>query len=102
MEQTYQCLFPGCGGQMHQAVGQYQPGQWFCDGCWFTLPDSFFTAEYPLRRVDLPARIAEHRKQLVASRRKELENALAALRKTTLVDDEPEIAQIIQLIRTFF
>lgn len=100
MEQTHHlCLFPKCGGQMHQLTGQYQSLRWFCDSCWFTLPNSFFSAEKTEEpRYDnfLAQRIAQHRKQLIDARRKEIDNALEALRKKTLVDDEPEIACVLE------
>ncbi len=99
MEQTHQCPFPNCDGQMRQATGQYQYGQWFCDNCWFILPHYFFTDDL-FRVSHLDEYITKYRQELIAGRRHEIEIALAALRRRTPVDDEPEVAQLLLLAKS--
>lgn len=100
MEQTHPCPFPKCDGQMRQATGQYQHGQWFCDSCWFALPRDFFSRNEPHRHLFLKEHVAKYRQQLVDQRREEVHDALAALRKVTLVDNEPEIARDLELVKS--
>lgn len=100
METTHPCQFPKCDGQMHQLTGQYQDGKWFCDDCWFILPRDFFSADESRRQFFLEKQIARYRQQLVEQRLKEVNAALTTLRKATLVDDEPEIASALELVRS--
>lgn len=100
METTHPCPFPKCDGQMHQLTGQYQDGKWFCDDCWFTIPCEFFSLNEPRRRLFLERHATRYREQLVEQRRREVNDALTVLRKVTLVDDEPEIASALELVRS--
>lgn len=100
MEQTHSCPFPKCDGQMHQSTGQYQYDRWFCDDCWFTLPCEFFSTDEPRRRLFLEIHAARYREQLVFQRRREVNDALTILRKTTPVDDEPDIARALEPVKS--
>lgn len=94
---TYHCPMHRCDGQMRKSTDR--SGRWFCDECWFTLPGSFFVMESARAESFLLERVAKYRKKLVASRREEVVAAVAALRKTTLADDEPEIARILEPLK---
>lgn len=99
METTHPCPFPKCDGQMHQLTGQYQYGRWFCDACWFTLPRDFFSQNESNRHLFLEERVIKYRQLLVEERLKKVKSALAALRKVTPVDDEPDIARALELVK---
>lgn len=98
MDQTHPCPMTKCDGQMHKSTGR--SNRWFCDNCWFTLPNSFFIMEEERRRLFLDERLAKYRKELVARRHKEVVAAIVTLANVTLADDDPEIARILAPLRT--
>ncbi len=99
MDETKPCPFPNCRGQMLCSSSLYQSPEWFCNSCWFTIKYDFLSFPEPDLSNYLAAQIARHREQIVAKRRKEVSEAVAVLRRYTLADDDPEVAETLQKMR---